>query len=349
MVFDQEKQLIKDIFSKERWVSSLERFIQVLRINIFVADKNGVPILHPCGTVWGDGYGCRILTRLLGLDELVQAQGKDFLKHFLPYGNYLEYQSKLGLHIFAVPLKVYDRISAYMIVGPVIMNKRLSDDEYSKMAHAQGVLADDFLGEIEGVRVVSHVAMGAILDLLASISKDFIDIGAENRRLRKLRFQKEVLPRAITETAENLYKEIHVDELLISVLDVALRLTEAEAGSVMVFDKNANEMMVRVSRGLSDEYVKAARARMGEGVAGIAAQENRCFYIRGKGGDDCSDRLKPFLKRGDIKEAIIMPISHQNRVFGVLNIHSKRAGSRIEANTGYLVSLSKLLSTAMVS
>lgn len=343
---DPEKQLIKDVFSKERWVSSLERFIQVLRINIFVSDGSGLPIIHPCGTSWGEEYGCRILTRLLGIDGI--DRGKDFLKQFLLYGEYLEYRSRLGLHVFAVPLKIYDRAAAYMIVGPVIMNKRLPDQDYLTMAKKENVEAGGLLDELRGIRAVSYVAMGAILDLLSAISRDFIEIGLENRRLRKLRFQKEILPEAITETAENLYKEIHVDELLISVLDVALRLTGAEGGSVMVLDKDAQEMMIRVSRGLSDEYVKMARVRLGEGVSGIAAEENQCFFIRGEGTDGMN-RLKPFLKRPDIKESMVVPISHHNRVFGVLNLHSKNDESHIEANAGDLIRLSKLLSAAVFS
>jgi len=342
---DSDKVLLQEVISKDKWIVPLERFIQVLRINIFVVDDKGVPVIHPCGTSRSDEYGCRILTRFLSLEQV--QNGGNFLKQFSAYGDYLECCSDLKLHSFAIPLKVYGRIVAYMIVGPVIMNKRLSNEEYFQRAEQRGLLAEELLNELGGVRVVSYVAMNAILDLLAAITRDFIEISLENRRLKKMRFQKEVLPKAITEAAEGLYREIHVDELLISVLDVALKLTNAEVGSIMVFDKGSKEMMIRVSRGLSDECVKNTRARVGEGVAGMAAKENRCFILHGqKSGNN---RLEQFLKRPEIKESMVVPISHQNRVFGVLNLHSKLEGSRIEMNAGYLMSLSKLLSTAVFS
>ena len=341
---EKDQQLLLDIFSKDHWLIPLERFIQVLRINIFVLDNSGRPIIHPCGTSRGEEFGCRILTNFLGLEDL--DRGEAFLRQFSAYGDYLEFRSPLDLHVFSIPLRVYGRIVAYLIVGPVIMNKRLSDEEYLERAGNFSLPREGLLDEISSVRVVSYVAMNAILDLLAAITKDFIDIGLENRRLKKARVQREVLPKEISQAAEGLHREIKFDELLVSVLDVALRLTGAEAGSIMVFEKGSREMAIRVSRGIDEERARSARVRMGEGVAGTAAQENRCFIIHGQKGDS---RIQPYLKRSDIKESIVMPISHHRHVLGVMSLHSKKDNSRIEDNSGYLVGLSKLLSTAIFS
>ncbi|HSV43733.1 MAG TPA: PocR ligand-binding domain-containing protein [Candidatus Bathyarchaeia archaeon] len=343
MTDKQQDRLMQDVFSKERWIVPLERFVQVLRMNIFVVDSLGKPLIHPCSTARAEEYGCRILTQVLGLDL---AKDENFLHQFSVYGDYLEYRTNLDLHVFAIPLRVSGRVVAYLIVGPAIMNRRLSDDEYQELAKKTSLDEGAVMDQVRGVRVVSYVAMNAVLDLLAAITREFIDIGIENRRLRRLRFQKNVLPRSVTRTAEGLYREIHVDELLISVLDVAMRLTNAESGSIMVFDKEEEEMIVRVSRGLNEKWVREARCRIGEGIAGIAAQENRCFVMRGQAGDH---RVLPYLKRPEIKESMVMPISQRNRVFGVINLNSKGSDSRIEANAGYLVGLSRLLSAAVFS
>lgn len=343
MTFDKEKELIYDVFSKDRWESSIERFIQVLRINIFLVDASGNPILGVCSTKWSEACGCRILSSLL---EGSGENGQIILKKFLPYREYYEYRSEIGFHVFAVPLKIHGRVMAYMMVGPVIMNRRLPDDQYLEIASAEGIAIDGLLDQMREMRAVSYLAMNAILDLLASIAAEFISIGLENRRLKKWHLQRSDLSQSVDKVAKGLYKEIHEDDLLISVLDVALKLTGAESGSIMVFDKDNKQMMIRVARGLSDKYISSSYTRMGEGIAGIAAEENRCFFIKGQEGED---RLKPFLTRPDIKESMVMPIARHNRVFGVLNIHSKKPNAHIEANSGHLVSLAKLLSTAVSS
>jgi len=342
-----DKKIVQDIFSKERWIVPLERFIQVLNINIFVVDAVGDPIIHPCGTSRGEEYGCRILTRFLGFADGTDRQ-RDFMGYFTPFGEYFEYQSPLGLHAFAIPLRIYGRIVAYMVVGPVIVGRRLKDEEYSAIAEREGLEIGALLDQMGGVKAVSYLTVTAVLDLLSAITRDFIEIGLENRRLKKQGSvgQRGLVPDSFVAAAESMYKRIHFDELLVSILDVALQLTSAEVGSIMIFDDKSDEMMIRVSRGLSDQWVKTARVKMGEGVAGTAAKENRCFIMEGKNG---SREVVPFLKRPEITEAIVMPISNQNRVYGVINIHSKTGRSKIKDNSGYLVSLSKLLSTAVFS
>lgn len=341
----RDKELLQDVFTKERWMVTLARFVQVLRVNIFVSDSVGRPIIHPCEMSRSEEYGCRILMRVFGLGGIQEVGGR-FIERFSPFGDYFEYKSNLALHVFAIPLKIYGRVVAYMIVGPVIMNKRLADEEYIELAQKVGISQEGILNEVHGIRAVSYIAINAILDLLGAITKDFIEIGLENRRLKRMHFQKDVLPKAIMESAVGLSKQINFDELLVFVLDVALRLTGAESGSIMIFEKDSKDMMVRVSRGLSDEWVKKARVRMGEGVAGMAAKENRCYVLHGQRGDEA---VRHFLKRPEIRESIVLPIAQHNRVYGVLNLHSKSEKSRIEDNSGYLVSLSKLLSTAVAS
>lgn len=344
---NDDKKIVQDIFSKERWLLPLERFIQVLNINIFVVDASGDPIIHPCGTSRGEEYGCRILTSFLGFADEEERQ-RDFMSYFTPFGEYFEYQSPLGLHAFAIPLRVYGRIVAYMVVGPVIVGRRLKDEEFSAIAEREGLEIGDLLDQMGGVKAVSYLTVTAVLDLLAAITKDFIEIGLENRRLKK---QGLLGPRALVSDsfvaeAETMYKRIHFDELLVSILDVALQLTKAEVGSIMIRDDKTDEMMIRVSRGLSDKWVKAARVKIGEGVAGIAAKKNRCFIMEGKNG---SKEVAPFLQRPEITESIVMPIANENHVYGVISIHSKTGRSKIRDNSGHLVGLSKLLSTAVFS
>jgi len=332
----------KDVFTKDRWIGALERFIQVLRLNIFVADTLGHPIIHPCEGLRSEEYGCRVLTRFLGLDR--EFGGGNFLEQFSPYGDYLEYRSDLDLHVFAIPLKLYGRVIAYAVVGPVIMSKRLSEQEYLARAKVLGMSLDGFLDELRGVRVLSYVAMSAILDLLATIIKDFIDIGLENRRLKKEKFKKNVLSDDFLDRVASLNKEIHVDELLVSVLDIALQLVHAEHGSIMVAEPETKELTVRVSRGLDEEVAREVRVKFGDGISGLAAKENRAFVISDQGVDE---RVSAHLKRPQIKESVVLPLSYHNRVFGVMNIHSEKEGSSVAENAGNLYSLSRLISSAL--
>ena len=102
---------------------------------------------------------------------------------------------------------------------------------------------------------------------------------------------------------------------------MALRLTKTECGSVMVLDSKSKDLTIRASRGIDQNIASKTRIKVGEGLVGLVAKENTSFVIHGTESDN--NRIKPYLKRPEIKHALITPLLSQNNVFGVLNLHTK--------------------------
>ena len=139
MNMENSRQLALKLINKEKWWDILSRFIDVLRINIFIVDNKGVIILPP-----EEGkYGGRLLTDPSWGFQARQ-DGSEFLKKFEPYGGglYLEYVSPLKLHQFAIPLHIQNNGGqpiGYMIVGPVILNKRPENIECETIARSHKI------------------------------------------------------------------------------------------------------------------------------------------------------------------------------------------------------------------
>ncbi len=340
------KKLVDDLINREKWIRGLQRFIDVLRINIFVVNTDGQMILSPLLESGIGDYGSRLFEQVF---RRPAAERQPFLSMFSPYGNYLEaVRGEEGaLHAYAVPLKGYGLTFAYMIVGPVILNKRLTEEQLASLTHEFG-LNPELIDDIHNFRVVSHVAMTSILELLATIAHEFIDMQAEHQLLHKKQFQEALVPVDLAEEVKALYEKAAIDELLVSALDIALSLTGAESGSIMMMDPNRRELSIRVSRGLEPKTVGAGRKRLGEGVSGIAAESNQAFLIKGTNGDA---RIKDFLHRDDIRESAVIPLSGRNRVYGVLNIQTREQGSdsNIAPHFTTLQHLSRLVSSALDS
>lgn len=343
MKAEELKQLSNELIDRYKWTDSLGRFVEVLRINIFVVDCTGQVIIPPVHDRDNRGiYGACLLNPAFNFD--LTSPAPDILKKFKQHGPYLEARGLFDLCAFAIPIKIEgENIIAYMVVGPVILNRRWDNDVYVQAASGMNFEMDNFTDIIHEIRVVSFITIRAVLDLLAQIARDIIDLSLENKKLYQKRFNKEILPENLRAAVQDMYANIHMDELLVTVLDVALNFTGAECGSIMLRDKDKEELTIRVARGIDKEKM-SAKLKFGEGIAGIAAQENRSFVISGARGEG---RIKHLLKRPEIKQSAVIPLSIQNRVFGVLNLHTEKEDGRIEIDENNLQHLSRLVSTAL--
>ncbi len=338
--------LISDLIDKEKWRYILQRFIDVLQINIFIVDAEGRAYLTPSM----GRYGWKLLSHsTIGVDMFGE-HSNSLLDKFKKQGFYLEYHYPFMLHSFAVPMDLEEgKPVGYMVIGPVILNKKLDNSEYEEIARKHNLNFRDFLDAINEVKVVSFINIKSILDLLCEVSKYVIQLNLQKQKLHKIKFNKETspLPKEIIQVAQDIYSSVYLDELLTTLLDVALSMTKAECGSIMIVDNEAGDLTIKISRGIDKKIAQNTRVKIGEGIAGLAAQENSSFVIH---GTDCDNRIKGFLRRPDIRHALVMPLVAQNRVFGVMNLHTKKDETPIiDQSLNIVQQLSKLTSVVISS
>jgi diguanylate cyclase (GGDEF)-like protein len=126
------------------------------------------------------------------------------------------------------------------------------------------------------------------------------------------------LLQALQEVVESYNLTVDADELFGRMLEIALGVTGAEGGSLMLLDPEARELRVRVAAGVEPELWPKIRVRIGEGIAGRVAADARPLRLRGK-----ADRqaFRIVRERLDVESALCVPLVHEGRVLGVLNLH----------------------------
>ena len=340
------RQLAQKIIDKGKWGDMLSRFKEVLRVNLFIVDGQGEVLLPFEESKYG---GKLLLNKAYGFNFLQNKE--DFLKDFEQQGMFRESVNRFTLNCFAVPINLNNQQTiAYLIVGPVILNKRLETAQYEELAKKFNVDAGPLLEEINSIRVVSNVMMNSILDLLTEIIRDTVELSLKvNEGEGAFKMDSPVLAKEVKDTAKELYSEVRLDELLVTLLDVALKMTNTECGSIMVLESESGDLTIKVAKGLDKNRVEETRIKMGQGISGWAASENVSLLIDGqqiKGGSVPQNRVKNLLTRPEIKHALVMPLVSKDKVFGVLNLHTKKEDNKIEDNLDNLQYPTKLLSAA---
>jgi len=111
--------------------------------------------------------------------------------------------------------------------------------------------------------------------------------------------------------------------LFSEILALAVEQSNADAGSIMVVDEDAQELRIAFADGLPADVVRTARQRLGEGVAGKVAREGTSLII--------NEPVSHTRNRGERERsrpvaAMSAPLKVEGRTIGVINVSSSTAG-----------------------
>ncbi len=333
-----------------KWRALLDQFENVLNLNIFIVDPQGRVLIHLSEGGRRGSFGASFLQKTFALK--VNEEEAGILTNFKQAEGHLLLIDPFDLHAYAVPVSTDHEMKPhfYLLVGPIILNKPWEDGRYWALAEKLSFADQDFLENIRSVSQMSPLAVATIMDLLAEVVKDVLELELEKEKLYFKSSDQGVVRPEIIDAARDIFTTIHQDEFLVTILDSAIKMAKAESGSIMIFDEKKKEFSIRVSRGLENKKnVIQAKVKMGEGIAGLAAQGKTTLFIQGTEG---GDQLRPFLKRPEIKRAIVVPLIVNDKVIGVLNLSAKQidnADSALEHIAHDIHQLSRFIATALYS
>lgn len=137
------------------------------------------------------------------------------------------------------------------------------------------------------------------------------------------RDRKNELLSALREVVESVDLAVDPDELFARMLEMAIGVTGAEGGSLLLLDPETRELGVRFAVGIEPELWSKIRVPVGEGIAGGVAAQARAVRLSGRADPQVFHRLR---ERHDVAASLSVPLLHGGRVLGVLNLHhSERA------------------------
>ena len=130
--------------------------------------------------------------------------------------------------------------------------------------------------------------------------------------------------------------------ILNEVLENITTMLSSELGSVMLVDEPAQELVIRASKGLSEDVINKTRVKVGKGISGWVAKAGSPLLIRNIETDERFSRQNS--KRYYTSSLLSAPIRVRNRVVGVVNVNNK---STREPFTEYDLSLLTILTNEM--
>ncbi len=311
----------------ERWQHVQDQLSQVLRIPIRTVRPDGTQLTQTSGPArlctetatsshlalsrCGEGVPPQLLAT-----PQPKCLPQGLVNNLSPSTQMSRFSCIFGLDLFTIPVENFQgSVVAFLLVGPVQLGRRSETTEHVGTAIEQGIDVDSLVDALRDIGLFSFSSMDAMLVLLRQVSRAMFQLEHQEHRLRQL------LPQTGVDVVTE--REREIDTLLNQLLDVATQATQAEIASVMVRDADTGDLSIRVSRGLSPEIVERTRVPVGEGISGLALQQQRSLLVA-NGEDDAYVRDR--MQRSELHSAAVVPLRIEGAVeaMGVVSVATKQ-------------------------
>lgn len=128
---------------------------------------------------------------------------------------------------------------------------------------------------------------------------------------------------ALSKIANLITSGLYLEELLRLIVHVTAEIMNSKISSLMLLDPEKKELVVRATQSISEDYNKKPNMKLGEGIAGIVAQENKPICVLDV-KEDSRYLNRDIAKKESLCSLASVPLAVKGRVIGVLNCYTTK-------------------------
>ena len=141
-----------------------------------------------------------------------------------------------------------------------------------------------------------------------------------NNKNGKIESAKEIIE-ALSKIGEAITSDLYLEDILKLIVTVTAEVMGSKICSIMLLDTVKKELTIKATQSMSKEYLNKRPLKLGEGIAGKVAQENKPAIV-----ENIQEAEEYKFKDIGIKEGLVsmlsVPLHVKGKVIGVLNTYT---------------------------
>jgi signal transduction protein with GAF and PtsI domain len=129
--------------------------------------------------------------------------------------------------------------------------------------------------------------------------------------------------KALSEIGKAITSNLYLEDILRLIVTVTAEVMNSKICSLLLLDEEKKELVIRATQSVSESYNKKSPIKLGEGIAGKAAKENRHFVIRDVRKEPNYINVK-IAKDEGLVSLLSVPMSAKGEMLGVLNVYTSK-------------------------
>lgn len=151
---------------------------------------------------------------------------------------------------------------------------------------------------------------------------------------------------AISKVANLITSGLYLEELLRLIVNVTAEIMNSKICSLLLLDPDKKELVIKATQSVSEAYNKKPNVKLGEGIAGKVAQENKPICVLDVKEESCYVNRDIARKEGLCSLASV-PLAVKGRVIGVLNCYTSRKHKFTKPELDVLLALANQAAVAI--
>jgi len=126
---------------------------------------------------------------------------------------------------------------------------------------------------------------------------------------------------ALTKISNAITSDLYLEDVLKLIVTVTANVMRAKICALWLLDKETNELRIRATQAMGQEYLKERSLKVGEGIVGLVAKDKKPIAIINV-LEDPRYKEKEMAKKENLVSMLSVPMMVKKRVIGVVNCYT---------------------------
>jgi len=152
--------------------------------------------------------------------------------------------------------------------------------------------------------------------------------------------------KALTKISKAIVSDIYLEDILRLIVAVTAEIMSSNICSLMLIDERKNALVIKATQSISEAYNKKPALKLGEGISGKAAKENKPIVIKDVSKED-EYKYKNIAQKEGLCSLLCVPLAVKGKVIGVINCYTSAPHDFTETEIEVLTSIANQAAVAI--
>lgn len=162
--------------------------------------------------------------------------------------------------------------------------------------------------------------------------------------MENMPFEKQIT--ALSKISKAIASDLYLEDILRLIVTVTAEIMDSNICSLMLIDEKTKELVIRATQSVSDLYNKKLPLKIGEGISGKAAKENRPIIVKDVTKEK-EYKHKDIAKKEGLRSLLCVPLAVKGRVIGVINCYTSKPHDFTDSEVSILVAIANQAAVAI--